>query len=224
MGYIQLKRKLSCGGLLCAILDNEFCAHIHQDIFSLAARLTRCGVDIIQYRFKSIPDRTALEAAGRLVKIAGRYGKTCIVNDRADIAWLSGAQGVHLGQTDISSWMARRLLGKKKIIGRTVHSQKEFNEAQKEPVDYVSLGPVYPPGIKAHLPAWGLTSIARLVRKSRKPVFVIGGITPHNVYSIVEKKITHIAVAKALLQAKDLKKTVASFKEQICSRKPFYNR
>lgn len=185
----------------------------------MAQRFVKSGVDIVQYRFKSIPDRQALAVAGKLVKIVHRSKKILLINDRLDIGILSGADGVHLGEGDIPAIRARTLLGKSKIIGKTVHSRQEFRQSQREPVDYISLGPVYPPGIKHGMKAWGLGPIAALAGRSRIPVFVIGGITVANVNRIVRCGITRVAVGKALLAAGNIPETVRNFKEQICLKK-----
>ncbi len=214
-----MKKKLIANGLLCVILDHESCAALKRDIFSLARAFVKSGVDIVQYRFKSVSDREALSVAGKLERIVHREKKILLVNDRVDIAGLSDADGVHLGEGDIPVNEARTILGKSRIIGKTVHSKQEFMRSQREPVDYVSLGPVYSPGIKPQVPAWGLESIAALTVRSRVPVFVIGGITPANVASIARRKITRIAVGKALLAAHNIPETVKNFKEQICLKK-----
>ncbi|MCD6583352.1 MAG: thiamine phosphate synthase [Candidatus Omnitrophica bacterium] len=207
------KNVLSRNGLLYAILDKEIIEQKQLDMFSLAERLLDYGVDILQFRFKDLSDNLALHLAKRLSKIVYNREAIFLVNDRVDIAYLSGANGVHLGRDDIPPGEARRILGKKRIIGKTIHSLEEFNKFKSEPVDYFSFGPVFRSPIKPYLPLWNKDSLKNTIRKVKKKYFVVGGISLRNINSVVRMGIKNIAVCRGLILSKDLKKTVRSFKK-----------
>ena len=202
-------------GLLYAILDNEVIKKYDLDILRLATGLSISGVDLFQFRFKQLSDAAALAIAKKLSKIIHKRKKIFIVNDRVDIAYLSGADGVHLGKGDIPSYSARVILGKRKMIGRTVHSAGEFAQFVKEPIDYISLGPVFKTKTKPHLVPWRIESIKRLLPKTRKLAFVIGGINVHNVSSLLINHIKNIAVCRGILLARKPKESAKSLKQCI---------
>lgn len=203
----------SNNGLLYVILDDEVIQQYRLDVFSLASELSGAGVDLFQFRFKNTADNAALEIAKRLAKLIHRRQKIFIVNDRVDIAYLSGADGVHLGKGDLLPKYARTILGRDKIIGRTVHSGQEFNMCIREAIDYISLGPVFKTKTKPTLTPWRASSIARLLSKTKKISFVIGGITLDNVARLKDEQITNIALCRGILLSKNPKKAAQEFKK-----------
>src|SRR5262249_60018596 len=119
------------------------------------------------------------EQVERILTIAPADAQV-LVNDRVDVALLSGAAGVHLGQTDLSPASARQILGSDRIIGFSTHNPEQAREADALPVDYVGVGPVFWTSSKENPdPVLGLSSFAEICRMIRKPVVGIGGITPH---------------------------------------------
>ncbi|MCD6228777.1 MAG: thiamine phosphate synthase [Candidatus Omnitrophica bacterium] len=206
------KNILSRNGLLYVILDKEVIEQKQLDMFSLAERLLNYGVDILQFRFKNLSDNLALRIAQKLSKIVHKRRAVFLVNDRVDIAYLSEANGVHLGKDDIPPRKARKILGKKKIIGKSVHSLEEFNQFKNEPVDYLSFGPIFGSSIKPFLPPWDGALLKKVIEKVKKKYFVIGGINLRNVNLVVGMGIRNIAVCRGLILSKDLRKTVSGFK------------
>lgn len=113
------------------------------DFLNASASALQGGVDILQLREKSIPDGVFVEIAHKMRTLCDEYGATFIINDRIDIAQIVEADGVHLGQSDISIHDARMILGTNAIIGKTTSTPDEIIKAADEGVDYVTFGPIY---------------------------------------------------------------------------------
>ncbi|MBI5809733.1 MAG: thiamine phosphate synthase [Deltaproteobacteria bacterium] len=135
------------------------------------------GARIIQLRAKDFGGGAMLKAARLLRGLTSRYGALFIVNDRVDIALISGASGVHLGSDDIPAKDARALLGTTSIIGLSTHNLKEVEAAAGQGADYISFGPVFSTETKkdAQSPK-GIEALKDAVRATRLPVVAIGGI------------------------------------------------
>ena len=208
-----MKKILSSNGLLYVIIDDSILKRKNKNIFSLVNRLAKCDIDIFQYRFKSISDQEALATAKRLAKIIHKNKKIFLINDRADIAYLSSADGVHLGKDEIYVADARKILKKGSIIGKTVHSLKELDVFQKERVDYISFGPVFKTPIKPHLPAMKKNKIKNILKKIHKSVFAIGGINQYNSGFLSDLGIHNVVVCRAILNSKNPKKVSTQIKK-----------
>lgn len=210
------KKQLSKNGLLYVILDKEVIDKAGNNIFSLADKLASYGVDLIQLRAKNINDRELLLLAKRLTQIINKRKKLFIVNDRADIAHLAGSGGLHLGEKDISANQARKLLGKKILIGRTIHHQKELKNIQPE-IDYVSFGPAFATKTKPNLTPLTLSELKFLISKgkklNKKLIFAIGGINLYNIESLLKSGIKNVAVCRDILESKNLKTIVKKYKK-----------
>jgi thiamine-phosphate pyrophosphorylase len=137
-----------------------------------------------------------------------------IVNDRADIARLSGADGVHVGQADLSPAVVRRVFGSG-ILGRSTHTVAELEIAAQEPVDYVAIGPVFGTSTKAtgH-DAVGLEMVRRAAAGGR-PVVAIGGITLDNALSVIEAGARSVAVISDLMTGGDPAARVRAYVERL---------
>ena len=219
------KRKFSKNGLLYVILDKNVVDKVKGDIFSLADKLARCGVDLLQLRVKDICDKELLFLARQLSKIIHQRKKLFIVNDRADIAFLSGANGLHLGEKDISADQARKLLGKKAIIGRTIHHHNKIKDTltgtgtqrgtgiKEKEIDYISIGPVFKTQTKPHLKPLTSKKLKMMMSKSKKLVFAIGGINLYNINLLLKSGIKNVAVCRDILEAKNLKTTLGEYKK-----------
>lgn len=210
------KRKSSKNGLLYVILDKKVIDAARGNIFTLADKLAYYGVDLLQLRAKNINDKEFLFLAKRLSQIIRQRKKLFIVNDRADIAYLSGAGGLHLGEKDIAADQARKLLGKKALIGRTIHHQKELKNIHPE-INYISFGPAFKTKTKPGLMPLTLRKLKALISKSKeannKLIFAIGGINLYNIESLLESGVKNIAVCRDILEAKNLKTTVKEYKK-----------
>ena len=219
MKSMSWKRKSSKNGLLYVILDKEVIDKAGINIFSLADKLARFGVDIFQLRVKGISDKEYLSIAVKLSRIIRKRRKLFIVNDRADIAYLSEASGVHLGESDISISQAREIVGKLAIIGKTIHSLEELErlkdkERRREgKVDYISFGPAFKTKTKPSLRPLTSIKLKTLIGKSKKLMFAIGGINQYNIESLLESGIRNIAICRGIILAKNLETRVKEYKE-----------
>lgn len=180
---------------------------------ALVAKILRgSGAGVVQLRDKEADKSSVLKDALLLRRQFSASGRLFIINDYADIAKLVNADGVHLGQKDLSLKTARRLLGRDKIIGVSCHNLSQALRAQREGADYIGMGPVFPTGtkrIERKSPAPGL--IKAVSKKVRLPVFAIGGITPDNLPDLTAAGIRRVAAAGAVFRGGSISRTLKSF-------------
>jgi thiamine-phosphate pyrophosphorylase len=191
---------------LYLVLGPEHCAR-HGLAATVRAALDG-GVTLIQYRAKAAPARAQFAEVVELSGICRRFGVPLLVNDRVDIALAAGADGVHLGQSDLPAERARRLLGEDAIVGLTVRSLAEIEAAPLAVVDYLSVGAVYATASKADAdPPRGTSGLAELVaairRRSELPVCAISGIDAGNAVDVIAAGADGIAVISAICSAED---------------------
>jgi len=201
-------------GGLYLILDQQY---TNRDIVSIAIEAAEAGVDVIQYREKILPKKGALSVAKRLREVTEETGVMFIVNDDPALALGAGADGVHLGQEDIPVDVARRILGRNKVIGISTHSIEEALEAGRLDVDYIGFGPVFHSGTKRVTSPHGLEGVRRIRGSVSMPVIAIGGIDQGNVSAVIGAGADGAAVISAVLSAPDVKKAVSELKEGIGS-------
>jgi thiamine-phosphate pyrophosphorylase len=163
------------------------------------------GVDIVQLRQKGMEARHELAALDVFAAACQRHGALLAVNDRADVAWASGAPILHLGQDDLPVSVARGLVDDDVLIGRSSHTESEAAAAAvEEGVDYFCVGPCWPTPTKPGRPAPGL----RLVRFARalataRPWFAIGGIDLDNLDEVLDAGARRVVVVRAITEAAD---------------------
>jgi thiamine-phosphate pyrophosphorylase len=161
------------------------------------------GVGMIELRDREQP-RNAVERAGQTFRrLADTYGALFIVNDDPHLAAELRADGVHVGQEDIGPAEARRILGPEAIIGLSTHSPEQIEAAAEQPIDYISVGPIWETPTKAGRPATGLGLISEAARIATVPWFAIGGINTGNVAEVVEAGARRICVVRAIKEADD---------------------
>ena len=170
---------------------------------ALAGAFLDGGARFLQLRAKAFSGSELLSAARAVVALAHARGAIVVINDRADIAALSGADGAHLGQTDLAPDAARRIAGPGALIGRSTHTVTELEAAAREPVDYIAIGPVFSTSTKVtgH-DAVGLAMVRRAAIDGR-PVVAIGGITLDNAASVIEAGAQSVAVISDLVAGGD---------------------
>jgi len=168
------------------------------------------GVKVVQYRQKSKPSRQMYEEALVLRKIC--KGITFIINDRMDIALAVKADGVHLGQEDLPCGIARKILGRNKIIGVTAHSLKEAIKAQKEGADYLGISPIFATKTKpdAGKPK-GISLITAIKKNIRLPLVAIGGIDLSNAPGVIRAGADCVCAISAILKSRDIKNEIRKF-------------
>ncbi len=174
------------------------------------------GVDVVQLRAKSMSDSEALPLARRLREVTARGGALFIVNDRPDLARLSQADGVHLGQDDLPVREARTIMGETALIGLSTHSRVQAEAAERLGVDYIGVGPAFPTGTKQnHEPVLGAREAGEIAARSTAPAFVIGGITSERLPALVSAGCRRIAVASAILGADEPRSAARSLRSTL---------
>ena len=167
------------------------------------------GAKILQLRAKSLSSKEFLETALIIRKITKDKGTVFIVNDRVDIALLTDADGVHLGQGDLPVKEARRLLGNNKIIGYSTHNLREALEAVRLPVDYISFGPIFPTKTKEDVQTpKGLKLLSEVRKAVEIPIVAIGGITETNMVHVLKEGVEGVAMISEILTVKDISQKI----------------
>lgn len=179
---------------LYAIVDLE----VANDPIALAERSIGAGCAWLQLRAKRADDRTWLDAALALQSRCARAGVPFVVNDRADIAKLVGADGLHLGQGDLRIEDARKLVGDL-TIGLSTHSLDQAQEAEARGADLIAFGPIFDTKTKANPdPTVGLERLREVRSVVSKPLIAIGGITPENAGQTLSAGADYVAAISAL--------------------------
>jgi len=193
---------------LYAILDTSL-APDNETLYESAKELVAGGVTLLQYRNKSGNARQMLDQARELKRLLGDSVKL-IMNDRADLCIAAGFDGVHLGQDDLSSEGARKVVGENLLIGVSTHNPKQVAAADQTSADYLAIGPVFATSRKANPePVIGLDGIREARRLTRKPLVAIGGITRANCLSVVDAGADSVAVISDLIR--EPRKSVEEF-------------
>jgi len=159
------------------------------------------GARLLQLRAKTLGSRAFLDLADACVAAARPYNASIIINDRVDIARLSRAAGVHVGQDDLSPSAARRLLGDTAVVGVSTHTVPQIEAALREPVSYIAVGPVFGTASKnTGYDAVGLALVSAAARLAGEvPVAAIGGITLDNAPSVIAAGASSVAVIGDLI-------------------------
>jgi len=180
---------------LYAVADQTFGAPV-----ALAAALFSGGAQLVQIRDKTATAQRLLAEVEEALK-AAPPGARLIVNDRSDVARISGAAGVHLGQHDLSPVLARRTLAPGQIVGYSTHSLSQAMEADKELLDYIAVGPIFATTTKMYPdPVVGLDLLREICSKVTRPVVAIGGITLETAGDVLACGATSVAVIGDLLK------------------------
>ncbi|MFH0867890.1 MAG: thiamine phosphate synthase [Candidatus Woesearchaeota archaeon] len=171
------------------------------------------GAEIIQLREKRWGKDQVKEEAVKLLKICRENNVLFIVNDYVDIALEIGADGVHLGQSDISIAEAREFCGNELIIGLSTHSVEQAIDADQEDVDYITIGPIFKTRVKDY--EVGVEIIKPVLDNIQKPLIAIGGINKENIDEVLEQGVSSIAVISAVVSADNVKEAARELVKKI---------
>ena len=163
----------------------------------------KAGVKIVQYREKFLHDFERITQAKYLASLCKKYNSLFIVNDRIDIALAVDADGVHLGQEDIPTKIARELLGNERIIGRSTHCLEDIKNAEEEGCDYIGIGPIFTSETKKQLNPIGVDYLRKGFSETHLPAFAIGGINSSNIKKLNQINNLRIAVSNAIINSND---------------------
>ena len=162
------------------------------------------GVTCVQLREKSLCTRDFVALALALQDLLAAFAVPLIINDRIDVALACGAQGVHLGQSDMPVAVARRLLPPQVFIGLSVETMDDVANAAMQPVDYLGVSPIYPTPTKTDTaPPWGLDGLRHVRAATDLPLVAIGGIQLAQVREVLQAGADGLAVVSAICSADD---------------------
>jgi thiamine-phosphate pyrophosphorylase len=176
----------------------------------LAETMLDAGARIMQLRLKDAPGRDFLAAARAIAEMCRKRGATLIVNDRVDIAILAGANGVHLGQTDLPLDAARRIIGNDRMIGISTHNVEQARAAEVGSADYVGFGPMYPGGLRNNVAGKGFDQLRAIRAAIKIPIVAIGGITEARVAETLAAGADAVAIITDVVKAPDVGAKVRS--------------
>lgn len=178
------------------------------------------GADVVQLRMKDSPGGIMLEQAKAIKELADEHAKLFIVNDRVDIAVLSDADGVHLGQEDIPVAEARELIGDDKLIGMSVKTLEEALDAVEQGADYLGVGTVFPTRTKHDAGyATGLDALFEIREALDIPIVAIGGINLGNIRDVIAAGADSVAVVSAVVAQDDVAKAAHDLRDAVLKAK-----
>ena len=173
------------------------------------------GADAVQLREKTISDSKFISLAREVRDITTKRGSLLIINDRVHVVRKVNADGIHLGQQDMSALEARNIIGDEKIIGVSTHSITQARQAQKDGADYIAIGPIYPTSTKGHEPSVGIEILHEILEAVSIPIIAIGAITLENLDGVLKAGASRIAVCSAIIGSKDIYSSTRQFKEKL---------
>ncbi|MEK7680280.1 MAG: thiamine phosphate synthase [Deltaproteobacteria bacterium] len=192
---------------LYLITDRKLCPN--EDFMPVVKEALDAGVRLIQLREKDLPARKLLELARELRALTARYKARLFVNDRIDIALISKADGVHLGQTSFSPKDARSIKKERLLLGVSAHGIKEAQKAEDEGADFITLGPIYPtPSKLDYGPPLGLDVLKKTREAVHIPLFAIGGIGRDRLKDVINAGADGAALIRAIFASTDIGKAV----------------
>jgi thiamine-phosphate pyrophosphorylase len=174
-----------------------------RDVTSVALAAVRGGATMVQLRYKSGASEI-MQSAREVIEVLRPTGVPVIINDRVDLARALGAQGVHVGQDDVSPEEARRTLGEDAIVGLSITDPSQLDAVDPTVVDYLGVGPIFATGSKPDAaPPLGIDGLSRIASAVRLPVAAIGGITGDNAADVIRAGADGLAVISAICAAAD---------------------
>lgn len=176
-------------------------------------RACKGGVTLLQLREKERGTREYLTLAEKVHKITAYYKIPLIIDDRADIAFAAGAGGVHLGQEDMPVFLARKMLGEGAIIGATVKTAEQAEEACRQGADYLGVGAIYPTTTKVKTVLTPVEMLKKICAVSTVPVNAIGGLTKDNLGILKDSGIDGICVVSAIMKAEEPERAARELRE-----------
>jgi thiamine-phosphate pyrophosphorylase len=174
------------------------------------------GADAVQLRDTSATAQNLSLMATEIQPLARKFGAVFIVNNRVDVALISGADGAHVGQDDLPAREARRLLPRPAVLGVSAGTLEEAKRAVREGADYIGVGPIFPSATKPDAgAAIGVDALAAIARAVAVPVVAIGGINSDNVAQVIRAGAAGAAVVAAVVLAPDMAAAARALKGRI---------
>lgn len=171
----------------------------------------KAGIKLVQYRDKNVSSKLMCERGKKLFDLCKKYNSIFLVNDRVDIAMAIDADGVHIGQDDMDCKLARKLLGRDKIIGVSTKTLEESKKAVEDGADYLGCGAIYSTDTK-DTSILSINSLKEIKKNISIPIYGIGGINTENITNEVKELLDGVAVVTAILNSHNINKTINEFK------------
>ena len=201
---------------LYAITDAQLSNYTHVEIVE---RMLKGGARLIQLRDKEASAKDLLDAARACLKLTRAVRATLIINDRVDVAMAADADGIHLGQDDLTVAEARALLGQNKIIGVSTHSLAQVEAALATSANYFAVGPIFPTTTKANpAPVVGLELLRQARALTSLPLVAIGGITLENAAEVIAAGADSVAVISALYSMPEMPSFAEDFARVLMAK------
>ena len=200
---------------LYVLIDGAQWKQSPQSFEQHVVELIGAGVDLIQFRDKSMSDRDHVIIGKKLTELTRSTSSRWIMNDRADLALATDADGVHLGQDDLGVADARRMVGASKLIGVSTHNIEQAQQAVIDGANYIGVGPVFASGTKSFDNFVSVDLLKSVAAEIKLPAFAIGGIDLSNIDSVVEAGIARVAVSGAVCRAADPAKAALAIKAKL---------
>lgn len=208
--------KLNNSLLLYAITDRHWLNG--KTLYSQVELALKGGATMIQIREKDLDENAFLKEAEQIQSLCAKYCVPFIVNDNVELAVKIGADGVHVGQSDMAAKDVRALIGKDKILGVSAQTVKQALEAQKCGADYLGTGAIFPTGSKDDAQVLGVQTLKEICSAVNIPVVAIGGISKDNILELKKSGIAGVSVISAIFAQNDIVAATAELKslaEQI---------
>ncbi len=200
------------GARIYVIITESLCAG---DWFKTAEDALRGGADVLQLREKDLPDRELLRRATQLAALCRDHDALFILNDRPDLAALSGANGVHLGQDDVSVREARRILPSTAIVGVSTHTPEQLAAAVEEAPGYIAVGPIFATDTKPSDRVVGVTALEAARRYTALPLVAIGGIDSEKASEVLSIGSCCLCVCTAVIARPDAQAAAARLRALV---------
>jgi thiamine-phosphate pyrophosphorylase len=177
------------------------CVGLRDDLTDFVRTVVDGGVDVVQLREKFLDLDAQRGPARELAALCRDLGVPFVVNDSPELAYEVGADGVHVGQDDVSVAHCREVLGDEAIVGLSTHAVDELERSLPQFATYFSAGPIEATPTKPGRPGVGTAYATYATHVSRRPVFVTGGVTDINVGGLIEAGLRHFVVVRALTES-----------------------
>jgi thiamine-phosphate pyrophosphorylase len=191
------------------------CVGVRDDLEQFLPAVLRGGVDVVQLREKTLDLDVQRKAARVMEPICRTFDVPFIVNDSPELAADVSADGVHVGQDDVTVARCRQLLGDEAIVGLSTHSTDEFTGALLQDATYFSAGPIEATPTKPGRVGTGLEYAVASQERSSRPVFVTGGVTVDNVGALVAAGLQHFVVVRALTESREPEESARAIRRAL---------
>lgn len=188
--------------LLYAVTDRAWTGK--QTLYEQVEAALKGGVTCVQLREKELDETAFLQEAKELCALCRRYGVPFLVNDNVEIAIACGADGIHVGQEDLTAGEVRRRVGENMILGVSVHTVEEAFQAVRDGADYLGLGAVFPTSTKTDVEQMSNETLRAICDAVDVPIVAIGGINRGNILRLAGSGVDGVALVSAIFSAEDI--------------------